>query len=111
TGAPSCFDGVEMGFGFLALLEDIIESRRRDKPKGSYTASLFAAGIDRMAQKVGEEGVETALAARHPKKKLHDEAADLVFHLAVLLRAKGTSLSAVVAELAKRNKPFIKRTN
>jgi phosphoribosyl-ATP pyrophosphohydrolase/phosphoribosyl-AMP cyclohydrolase len=109
TGAVSCFDAGETDFGFLALLEDIIEGRRRDKPKGSYTASLFAAGVDRIAQKVGEEGVETALAARGPKKKLHAEAADLLFHLAVLLRAKGSSLRDVAQELARRNKPFIKK--
>jgi phosphoribosyl-ATP pyrophosphohydrolase/phosphoribosyl-AMP cyclohydrolase len=109
TGAASCFDAGETDFGFLALLEDIIEGRRRDKPKGSYTASLFAAGIDRIAQKVGEEGVETALAARGPKKKLHAEAADLLFHLAVLLRAKGSSLRDVAKELARRNKPYIKK--
>ena len=110
TGAVSCFDHGETDFGFFALLEEIIESRRRDKPKGSYTASLFAAGVDRIAQKVGEEGVEVALAARGPKAKLHDEAADLLSHLAVLMRAKGSSLSEVAKELARRNKPFVKKS-
>lgn len=100
-GAPPVGDGI----GFLARLEEVIESRIGENPEGSYTAKLHARGIKRMAQKVGEEGVEVALAAQAgDNAELTSEAADLLFHLALLLRARGLSLDAVGAELAARHR-------
>jgi phosphoribosyl-ATP pyrophosphohydrolase/phosphoribosyl-AMP cyclohydrolase len=94
------------GIGFLAQLERVIASRIAESPEGSYTAKLYASGIKRMAQKVGEEGVETALAAQAgDNAELVSESADLLFHLALLLKARGLSLDAVVAELASRHRP------
>jgi phosphoribosyl-ATP pyrophosphohydrolase/phosphoribosyl-AMP cyclohydrolase len=93
------------GFGFLARLEAVIEARIAENPEGSYTAKLYASGIKRMAQKVGEEGVEVALAAQSGDgPELISESADLLFHLTLLLRASGQSLGAVAAELAARHR-------
>lgn len=93
------------GFGFLARLEEIIESRVAGSAEGSYTAKLYGQGIKRMAQKVGEEGVEVALAAQSgDEQELVGESADLLFHLAVLLRASGLSLAAITTELAARHR-------
>ncbi|MGC4027388.1 MAG: bifunctional phosphoribosyl-AMP cyclohydrolase/phosphoribosyl-ATP diphosphatase HisIE [Steroidobacteraceae bacterium] len=93
------------GIGFLARLEEVIESRIAENPEGSYTAKLYARGTKRMAQKVGEEGVEVALAAQAgDNAELVSESADLLFHLALLLRARGLSLNTVVAELAARHR-------
>jgi phosphoribosyl-AMP cyclohydrolase / phosphoribosyl-ATP pyrophosphohydrolase len=93
------------GFGFLVRLEEIIEWRIAESAEGSYTAKLFGQGIKRMAQKVGEEGVEVALAAQAGDgKELIGESADLIFHLAVLLRARGLSLGAIMTELAARHR-------
>jgi phosphoribosyl-AMP cyclohydrolase / phosphoribosyl-ATP pyrophosphohydrolase len=93
------------GFGFLARLEDVIEQRIAESAEGSYTARLYGQGIKRMAQKVGEEGVEVALAALSgDSAELVSESADLVFHLALLLRASGKSLGDVLAELAARHR-------
>ena len=93
------------GIGFLTQLEQVIAARIADSPKDSYTAKLYASGIKRMAQKVGEEGVETALAAQSgDDAELVSEAADLIFHLALLLRARGRSLEDVVAQLAARHR-------
>lgn len=105
----SCFgDGTpppSEGIGFLRQLESVIAARITDSPAGSYTAKLYASGIKRMAQKVGEEGVETALAAQSGNDaELVSEAADLLFHLTLLLRARGQSLDAVGAELAARHR-------
>ncbi|MFO1503001.1 MAG: bifunctional phosphoribosyl-AMP cyclohydrolase/phosphoribosyl-ATP diphosphatase HisIE [Steroidobacteraceae bacterium] len=105
---PTCFgDGApprSEGLGFLAQLETVIASRIAQSPEGSYTAKLYSQGIKRMAQKVGEEGVEVALAAQTgDNAELVGEAADLVFHLALLLRARDLSLDAVGAELAARH--------
>jgi phosphoribosyl-ATP pyrophosphohydrolase/phosphoribosyl-AMP cyclohydrolase len=97
------------GFGFLARLEQIIESRIAEGAEGSYTAKLYGQGIKRMAQKVGEEGVEVALAAQAGNpSELVGESADLLFHLSLLLRASGQSLGDVAAELAARHRT---RTN
>ena len=97
------------GFGFLARLEEIIEWRIAESAEGSYTAKLYGQGIKRMAQKVGEEGVEVALAAQAGNPtELVGESADLLFHLALLLRASGQSLGDVAAELAARHRA---RTN
>ncbi len=84
------------GFGFLARLEEVIEARIAGNTEGSYTAKLYGQGIKRMAQKVGEEGVEVALAAQAADtSELVSESADLLFHLALLLRASGLSLADV----------------
>ena len=78
-GTPSCFSPVEHKWNFLRDLEVLLESRRNADPATSYTASLYARGTKRIAQKVGEEGVETALAATvHDREELRNEAADLV---------------------------------
>ena len=96
------------GIAFLTRLEQVIEKRIVDNAEGSYTAKLYARGIRRMAQKVGEEGVEVALAAQSgDEPELLNEAADLVFHLALLLRARGLSLHAVAAELAARHRSLV----
>lgn len=112
---PACHNGTLTCFGdqprsaatsiaFLAKLEAVIEQRADAKPDSSYTAKLLAKGLNKVAQKVGEEGVETALAGvNEPDDKLIGESADLLFHLLVLLRARQLPLSAVVAELAKRH--------
>ena len=112
TGSFSCFgdrSAVQPPLGFLAELDVLVESRHAERPAGSYTTRLFEGGIRRMAQKVGEEGVETALAAvAQGDDDLLGEAADLLFHLTVLLRARGLSLADVADLLAKRHS---ERTN
>lgn len=108
----SCFDEEGTGgfgarprsaVGFLAELDELVATRAAERPAGSYTTRLFEAGIKRIAQKVGEEGVETALAAFEPDEALLGEAADLVFHLLVLLRARGLGLAEVVRVLESRH--------
>jgi phosphoribosyl-ATP pyrophosphohydrolase/phosphoribosyl-AMP cyclohydrolase len=105
TGTTSCFgDDVKPSLGFLAELDALVASRHTERPDGSYTTKLFEGGIRRMAQKVGEEGVETALAAvAEGNDALIGEAADLVFHLMVVLRARGIGFDAVAAKLATRH--------
>jgi phosphoribosyl-ATP pyrophosphohydrolase/phosphoribosyl-AMP cyclohydrolase len=89
---------------FLIRLEQLIEQRRTDPGAGSYTASLFAAGPSRIAQKVGEEAVELALASVGPdRERIPSEAADLLYHLLVLLREHGLQLADVVRELEQRH--------
>jgi phosphoribosyl-ATP pyrophosphohydrolase/phosphoribosyl-AMP cyclohydrolase len=104
-GSTSCFGAtVRPPLGFLADLDALVASRHSDMPQGSYTTSLFEGGVRRMAQKVGEEGVETALAAvAQSDDELLGESADLVFHLIVLLRARGLSLVDVARVLAERH--------
>ena len=90
---------------FLGKLEAVIAQRLADQPEGSYTAKLFAHGTKRMAQKVGEEGVEVALAATAgDDAELVSESADLLFHLTLLLKSRGLSLSQVADELAARHR-------
>ena len=107
TGSSSCFgDGADVRppLGFLAELDALVAQRHAERPEGSYTTKLFDGGMRRIAQKVGEEGVETALAAVvQEDAELLGEAADLVFHLIVALRARGLSLGDVVEVLAKRH--------
>ena len=105
-GTVSCFgDNGPEGLGFLAYLEDLIEGRKTAEADSSYTASLLQGPLRRAAQKVGEEGVETALAAvAETKDKLASEAADLVYHLLVLLAAKDVKFESVIAELKSRHK-------
>jgi len=105
-GTTSCFGdkGPEV-LGFLAYLEDLIEDRKSADADSSYTASLLHGPLRRAAQKVGEEGVETALAAvAESEDKLTSEAADLVYHLLVLLAAKDVKFESVIAERKSRHK-------
>ncbi|KHT53476.1 phosphoribosyl-ATP pyrophosphatase [Alteromonas macleodii] len=106
TGVESCwFDGNTPAFTFLADLERVLAARKDADPKSSYTASLYNKGIKRIAQKVGEEGVETALAATvHDKEELKNEAADLLYHLTVLLQASDMSLNDALNVLRERHK-------
>lgn len=105
TGTVSCFgDDPGPGLGFLAHLRAIIRKRKKDKTKGSYVGSLMAKAPKRPAQKVGEEGVEVAMAAvSESKEALTGEAADLLFHLMVLLESRDLSLEDVVDVLRKRH--------
>jgi len=105
TGTSSCFgDDVKPPLGFLGELDALVASRHAERPDGSYTTKLFEGGIRRMAQKVGEEGVEAALAAvAEDDDALIGEAADLVFHLMVVLRARGIGFDAIAAKLAARH--------
>ena len=105
TGVESCwFDGNTPAFTFLADLERVLAARKDADPKSSYTASLYNKGIKRIAQKVGEEGVETALAATvHDKEELKNEAADLLYHLTVLLQASDMSLNDALNVLRERH--------
>jgi phosphoribosyl-AMP cyclohydrolase / phosphoribosyl-ATP pyrophosphohydrolase len=104
-GTRSCFgDAAQPALGFLAELDALVAHRKAELPEGSYTTRLFKDGMRRIAQKVGEEGVETALAAVvQDDEALLGEAADLVFHLTVLLRARGLGLADVVRVLAARH--------
>lgn len=106
---PTCFgDGALRPadpIRFLGELEGVIAQRILERPEGSYTAKLFARGTKRMAQKVGEEGVEVALAATAGEDaELISESADLLYHLTLLLKARGLSLGQVAAELAARHR-------
>jgi phosphoribosyl-ATP pyrophosphohydrolase/phosphoribosyl-AMP cyclohydrolase len=104
-GTCSCFtEGGATGVGFLGELERTVVQRIAAGGDKSYTARLVAEGVKRVAQKVGEEGVETALAATAgDNAELASEAADLLFHLIVLLRAKGLTLGDALAVLEKRH--------
>lgn len=107
-GTESCFGDVigtgAADFAFLTTLDAVIAERIAQRREGSYTAKLWSQGTARMAQKVGEEGVETALAAvTQGRRALIGESADLIFHLALLLKSCGSSLAEVVAELEKRH--------
>lgn len=109
-GTGTCFGdsaaaaGAADKLGFLADLEAVIEQRIADRPEGSYTARLYAQGPRRMAQKVGEEGLEVALAAvTETDEALLGEAADLLYHLLLLLRSRGLRLEAVIAQLQSRH--------
>jgi phosphoribosyl-ATP pyrophosphohydrolase/phosphoribosyl-AMP cyclohydrolase len=98
----SCFASAPVNF--LADLDELIATRERERPESSYTTRLFESGLRRIAQKVGEEGVETSLAAVvQDDAALLGEAADLMFHLLVLLRARGLSLADCVRVLEKRH--------
>ena len=113
---PACHNGTLTCFGdeprsgsesiaFLAKLEGVIEQRAAEKPEASYTARLLEKGISRVAQKVGEEGVEVALAGvQDGEQKVIEESADLVFHLLVLLRAREIPFDKVVRELEGRHR-------
>ena len=108
TGAVSCFDtGTEpRALGpVLDQLYELIESRERERPAGSYTTYLFEAGLDKILKKVGEESAETIIAAKNDDdERLSAETADLLYHVLVLLVARGVSLADVARELASRRK-------
>jgi phosphoribosyl-ATP pyrophosphohydrolase/phosphoribosyl-AMP cyclohydrolase len=106
TGADTCFGEENRdGIYFLQYLQDFIIRRYNEKPVGSYTTSLFEKGINRMAQKVGEEAVETVIEATNgTDEQLIYEASDLIYHLIVLLTSKGLSINDLSKELKKRHK-------
>ena len=102
-GRRSCF--ADAPGDFLAELDGVVAARERERPAGSYSTALFEAGVRRIAQKVGEEGVETALAAvAQDDEALLGEAADLVYHLLVLLRSRGLALSDLAKTLETRHR-------
>lgn len=112
---PTCHKGTDTCWGeenrlnpmeFLSELQDFIDKRRKDMPEGSYTTSLFKKGVNKIAQKVGEEAVETIIEATNgSSEKLIYEASDMLFHLIVLLSDKGLRIEDVARELAKRHNP------
>lgn len=112
---PVCHTGTDTCWGtsnhpdalsFVANLEQVIEQRRSAAPESSYVAGLFAKGINKIAQKVGEEAVEVVIEAKDQNDGLFlDESADLLFHYLILLQAKGFKLADVVKILEKRHKP------
>lgn len=103
-GHESCFGEIRHAHEFLAELERILASRKNASAETSYTASLYARGTKRIAQKVGEEAVETALAATvHDREETINEASDLLYHLLVLLQQENLSLATIAANLQKRH--------
>ena len=108
TGATSCFDvsSDEQSIGtVLDELYQLIESRERERPSGSYTTYLFDEGIDKILKKLGEESAETIIAAKNEDSgRLVAEVSDLVYHLVVLLVARGVSLEEISQELKQRRK-------
>jgi phosphoribosyl-ATP pyrophosphohydrolase/phosphoribosyl-AMP cyclohydrolase len=103
----SCFDrDVELpGFGFIGQLESIIKDRMENPGNESYTAQLINAGVHRIAQKIGEEGVEVALAAtKGDHKEITSEAADLIYHVLVLLKQQGLDFADVAQRLQSRHR-------
>ena len=110
---PVCHLGTDTCFGekneedimFLKYLQNFIERRRHEMPEGSYTTTLFQKGINRMAQKVGEEAIETVIEATNgTEDRLIYEASDLIYHLIVLLTSKGLRIDDLARELKKRHK-------
>jgi phosphoribosyl-ATP pyrophosphohydrolase/phosphoribosyl-AMP cyclohydrolase len=107
TGARSCFDlkQNEDLAGVLTQLYKLIEDRERERPEGSYTTYLFSEGMDKILKKVGEESAETIIAAKNEETKpLVSEVSDLIYHLLVLMVARGVSLDQIREELVLRRK-------
>ncbi len=106
TGSDTCWNEKNDGdFAFLNFLQEFIQKRFQEMPEGSYTTSLFKKGVNRMAQKVGEEAVETVIEATNgTDENFLYEASDLIYHLIVLLTSKGYSLDDLGRELKKRHK-------
>ena len=112
---PTCHKGTDTCWGedndrtpllFLTELQDFINKRHEEMPEGSYTTSLFKDGINRIAQKVGEEALETVIEATNgTREKLVYEASDVIYHLIVLLTSKGLRIEDIAAELQKRHDP------
>lgn len=105
TGTDTCWgEKNEEDIMFLKYLQDFIEKRYKERPEGSYTTSLFEKGINRMAQKVGEEAVESVIEATNGTNEgLIYEASDLIYHLIVLLTSKGLRIEDLARELKKRH--------
>jgi len=106
TGARSCFDiadeSDDLGF-VLDQLYEVIQGRERERPSGSYTTYLFNEGIDKILKKLGEESAETIIAAKNEdREQVVSEVSDLLYHLLVLLVARGVSLEEISKELKKR---------
>ena len=106
AGADTCFGETNRDdMAFITYLQDFIEQRKAEMPEGSYTTSLFNSGVNRMAQKVGEEAVETVIEATNGSdERLIYEASDLLYHLIVLLTSKGYRIEDLARELKKRHK-------
>lgn len=107
TGVETCFDLPDKASGveFLAYLQEFIARRHDEMPEGSYTTKLFQKGLNRMAQKVGEEAIETVIEATNgTDDRLIYEGADLLYHLIVLLTSKGLKIQDLVTELIARHK-------
>lgn len=105
NGTESCFAPAQSQWGFLYELENLLRERKNASPDSSYTARLYASGTKRIAQKVGEEGVETALAATvNDREELKNEASDLLYHLMVLLQDQSLSLTDIIGCLQERHK-------
>jgi phosphoribosyl-ATP pyrophosphohydrolase/phosphoribosyl-AMP cyclohydrolase len=106
TGNDTCFAEINKGnIDFLVHLQDLIDQRLQEMPEGSYTTSLFEKGINKIAQKVGEEAVETVIEAKdHNDDLFLNEVADLTYHLLVLLTAKSYRIEDVVKVLQERHK-------
>lgn len=106
TGTDTCFGTEnEWGVEFFRYLQDFIQRRHDEMPEGSYTTSLFKSGVNRMAQKVGEEAVETVIEATNGSNdRLIYEASDMIYHLIVLLTSKGLRIEQLAQELVKRHK-------
>jgi len=106
TGNDTCWGETNQGdFSFINYLQNFIKKRYEEMPEGSYTTSLFKSGVNRMAQKIGEEAVETVIeAVNGTDEGFIYEASDLIYHLIVLLTSKGFSLDDIGKELKKRHK-------
>jgi len=105
TGADTCWDEKNVSNDFLFKLEQIISDRKNNPSEKSYTSSLFVKGINKIAQKVGEEAVELVIEAKDDDADLFkNEAADLLFHYLILLKEKGFQLEDIIAVLKKRHK-------
>lgn len=108
TGEQSCFYQrdfkPEKNLNFINDLEELIISRKKERPEGSYTTSLFNDGIDKIAQKVGEEAVETVIEAKNKNHSLVDEVSDLIYHLLVLLAEKEVPLQNIIQNLEERHR-------
>ena len=105
TGADTCWDEPNVQSDFLVYLEQIIEQRSKVSPDESYTALMLSKGINKVAQKVGEEAIELVIEAKDDNRDLFlGEAADLMFHYLLLLNAKGFKLQEVYDVLQKRHK-------
>ena len=104
TGSVSCFR-TDDDEGFIRELQEVIRKRKSERPEGSYTVKLFDKGVNKIAQKVGEEAVETVIeAVAHNDSAMIYEASDLIYHLLVLLVDRGLSISDLEKELVKRHK-------
>lgn len=108
TGTDTCWgeDNEKPALAFLSELQDFIEKRHEEMPEGSYTTKLFKDGVNKMAQKLGEEALETVIEATNGSdEKLVYEASDMIYHLLVLLTSKGLRIEDVADELQKRHDP------